>query len=107
MTALSGEELMAWVEKTSERWLALLGQHPEALAIECDIMGTGMVAKLLQHVDRRLAELTISERSTEKSCGDRKRTSSSHSGSITNYSHRSSNTSRRLTSSSFRMGLFI
>lgn len=50
MTALSGEELMAWVEKTSERWLALLGQHPEALAIECDIMGTGMVAKLLQHI---------------------------------------------------------
>ncbi len=63
MTALSGEELMAWVEKPSERWLALLGQHPEALAIECDIMGTGMVAKLLQHIDRRLAELTIPERS--------------------------------------------
>ncbi len=50
MTALTGEEMMAWVDRTAEGWLALLNEHPEALAIECDVMAVGTVAKLLQHI---------------------------------------------------------
>ena len=50
MTALTVDELMAWVERTSAGWRGLLKEHPEALAIECDIMATGSIAKLLQHI---------------------------------------------------------
>ncbi len=50
MNALSGEELLAWVDTTSERWLELLKEHPEALELPCDVMAVGTVARLLQHV---------------------------------------------------------
>ena len=50
MTALSADELMRWADDTSQRWFELLGRHPESLGIECDIMNTGTVAKLVQHI---------------------------------------------------------
>jgi uncharacterized damage-inducible protein DinB len=50
VVALSGEELMAWVEKTSERWVGLVGAHPEALAFPCDVRETQTVMELLQHI---------------------------------------------------------
>lgn len=70
MTGLSGEELLAWVERTSDGWRGLLQEHPHLLALECDIMSTGTVAKLLQHivaVELRYAQrlLDLPERSYE------------------------------------------
>lgn len=50
MNALSGDELLAWVDRTSEGWRGLVREHPEALAIECDVMNVGTVARLLQHI---------------------------------------------------------
>jgi len=47
---LTGEELYAWVERTSSGWRELLAAHPEALAIPCDIRATGTVAELLKHI---------------------------------------------------------
>ena len=48
--ALSGDELLAWLEKTTSGWRALLLQHPHVLALPCDIAGTKTVGELLQHV---------------------------------------------------------
>ncbi len=50
MLALTSEELIAWVEETSTRWHKLLVRHREALALPCDVMDTGTVAALLQHI---------------------------------------------------------
>lgn len=50
MTALTSEELMAWVERTTAGWRDLIKQHPEALAIPCDVRETTSVAGLLQHI---------------------------------------------------------
>ena len=50
MTALTGEELLAWVEKTTAGWRKLLAQHPEALLLPCDVRETHSVAELLQHI---------------------------------------------------------
>lgn len=50
MTALSADELMRWADSTSLRWFEVLRKHPEALTFECDIMQTGTVAKLVQHI---------------------------------------------------------
>jgi uncharacterized damage-inducible protein DinB len=41
---------MAWVEKTSVNWKALIEAHPEILAMPCDVMGVGTVGALLQHI---------------------------------------------------------
>lgn len=41
---------MGWLDTTSDRWFALIREHPEVLAIECDIMSAGTVAKVLQHI---------------------------------------------------------
>ena len=59
MTALTAEELMAWVERTTEGWRTLVRAHPEALALPCDVRETHSVAELLQHivaVELRFAE---------------------------------------------------
>ena len=48
--ALSAEEMMAWLEMTSMNWKALLEEHPEILAMPCDVMGAGTVGGLLQHI---------------------------------------------------------
>ncbi len=59
LPALSGKEMVAWVERTSGGWRDLLAAHPEALDLPCDIRETQTVAQLLQHivaVELRFAE---------------------------------------------------
>jgi len=58
--ALTAQDLIAWLEITSSRWRQLLTEHPELLAIQCDIVGVQTVAQLLQHIVA--AELRYSER---------------------------------------------
>ena len=48
--SLTAEEMLAWNERTAQTWRTLIEQHPEILAIECDIYGVKSVAQLLQHV---------------------------------------------------------
>ncbi len=50
MTALTGEELLAWVEEMSKGWRALLEKHPEALLLPCDVRESHSVGELLQHI---------------------------------------------------------
>jgi uncharacterized damage-inducible protein DinB len=47
---LSAERLLAWVEKTSAGWRALIEAHPELLAQPCDIAGAHTVGEMLQHI---------------------------------------------------------
>ena len=59
MTALTAEELMAWVDRTTRGWQELVTAHPEALRLPCDVRETQSVAELLQHivaVELRFAE---------------------------------------------------
>jgi uncharacterized damage-inducible protein DinB len=48
--ALTAEEMLAWLEKTSTNWRALLEEYPEILSMPCDVMGVGTVGGLLQHI---------------------------------------------------------
>jgi uncharacterized damage-inducible protein DinB len=48
--ALTAEETMAWLERTSIGWRDLVAAHPEVLAVPCDIMGVSTVGALLQHI---------------------------------------------------------
>ena len=48
--ALSAEEMLAWNERTAQTWRQLVEEHPEVLAIPCDIYGVRTVGQLLQHV---------------------------------------------------------
>lgn len=48
--ALSGYEMLAWIETTSNRWRALIETHPEILAMPCDVMGVSTAGELLQHI---------------------------------------------------------
>ncbi|MBT9331181.1 DinB family protein [Paracidobacterium acidisoli] len=48
--SLSATEVLAWVEKTSEKWKRLLTDHPEVLALPCDVAGVSVVSGLLQHI---------------------------------------------------------
>ena len=50
MIALSGEELLAWLERTSTGWRRLIAEHPQVLAFPCDVRETSSVAGLLQHI---------------------------------------------------------
>jgi uncharacterized damage-inducible protein DinB len=47
---LSADELIAWLEKTSAGWRALLEANPQVLAAPCDIAGTQTAGGLLQHI---------------------------------------------------------
>jgi len=47
---LSAEELLAWYEKTSTGWRALLNEHPKLLDQPSDIAGTQTVGGVLQHI---------------------------------------------------------
>ena len=65
---LDADEMLAWLEKTSEGWRALIREHPEVLAMPCDVMGVSTVGELLQHIvavevryAERLAELPATE----------------------------------------------
>ena len=62
---LEGQDLIAWLDRTSDRWRDLLTSHPEALKFPCDIRETKNVGGLLHHVvavelryAERLCELT-------------------------------------------------
>ena len=48
--ALTAEEMLAWLEKTSAGWRDLIAQNPQVLALPCDVMGVSTVAGLLQHI---------------------------------------------------------
>jgi uncharacterized damage-inducible protein DinB len=48
--ALTGEEMLAWLEKTSSGWRDLIAANPKTLALPCDVMGVSTVGGLLQHV---------------------------------------------------------
>jgi uncharacterized damage-inducible protein DinB len=48
--ALTAEETMAWLDRTSDNWRDLIATHPEILTLPCDIMGVATVAQLLQHI---------------------------------------------------------
>jgi uncharacterized damage-inducible protein DinB len=50
MIALSGEELVSWVEKTTTGWRDLLAQYPVILNLPCDVRETKSVAELFQHI---------------------------------------------------------
>jgi uncharacterized damage-inducible protein DinB len=50
MTALTGEELVAWVERTAQGWRKVVSEHPEALSFPCDVRESKSVAELLQHI---------------------------------------------------------
>ena len=69
--ALSANELLAWLEKTSSRWRELIATHPAILALPCDVAGTKSAAGLLQHIvavelryAERLAGLPASDYAT-------------------------------------------
>jgi uncharacterized damage-inducible protein DinB len=63
MVAMTGAELQAWVEETSQGWKRLIGKHPEILSFPCDIRETESVAQLLQHIVA--VELRYAERLSE------------------------------------------
>jgi uncharacterized damage-inducible protein DinB len=48
--ALTADEMIAWLDKTSTNWRVLIEAHPEILAMPCDVMGVGTVGRLLQHI---------------------------------------------------------
>jgi uncharacterized damage-inducible protein DinB len=48
--ALTAEEVLAWLETTSNKWRALIEEHPEILNFPCDVMGVSTVGGLLQHI---------------------------------------------------------
>ena len=60
MTALTGAELLDWLERTTAGWRDLVRQHPEVLLFPCSTRETQTVAELLGHivaVELRYAEL--------------------------------------------------
>jgi uncharacterized damage-inducible protein DinB len=66
--ALSGEDVIAWNEKTTEGWRKLISAHPEALTLTCDIAGTKSAGELLQHIVA--VELRYAERLAGKPVSD-------------------------------------
>jgi uncharacterized damage-inducible protein DinB len=57
--ALTADEMLAWVDRTSTGWKDLSVASPEVLAMPCDVMGVSTVGGLLQHivaVELRFAE---------------------------------------------------
>lgn len=62
MTHLTAEELLDWNDTTAQKWRTLLEQHPESLALPCDIRSSETVADLLQHI--AAAELRYAQQLT-------------------------------------------
>ena len=60
MTALTTDELIAWVNETSSRWQAHLATHPQVLDLPCDIREGATVRDLLHHIV--VVELRYAER---------------------------------------------
>jgi uncharacterized damage-inducible protein DinB len=68
MTSLSAEEILHWNDTTAKQWHTLLNQHPEALALPCDIRECATVAEVLQHIVA--AELRYAERLSDEPITD-------------------------------------
>ncbi len=47
---LSAEDVLAWNDRSAQSWRTVIEQHPEILAIPCDIYGVPNVALLLRHI---------------------------------------------------------
>jgi uncharacterized damage-inducible protein DinB len=47
---LTAQEVLKWNETTSDLWRKFLTEHPDILALTCDIASTTTVAQLLQHI---------------------------------------------------------
>ena len=47
MTALTADELIAWVENMSSGWRGLLTEYPEALQFPCDIRESSAVGDVV------------------------------------------------------------
>lgn len=60
MVALTGEELLAWNNKTAEQWRTLLEAHKDLLTLPCDVAGVKCVGELMQHIVT--AQLRYAER---------------------------------------------
>ncbi len=60
MVALTGEELLAWSDKTAEHWRKLLEAHEDLLTVPCDIAGVKSIGELMQHIVA--AQLRYAER---------------------------------------------
>jgi uncharacterized damage-inducible protein DinB len=50
MIAITGTELLDWVEATSRGWKRLTSAYPQILSFPCDIRETESVGGLLQHI---------------------------------------------------------
>ena len=48
--ALTAEEMLAWLEKTSSGWRDLVANNPEVLTLPCDVAGVSTVGGVLQHI---------------------------------------------------------
>ncbi|GAC1425747.1 MAG: hypothetical protein NVSMB62_23020 [Acidobacteriaceae bacterium] len=58
--SLSAEQVLTWVDRTALGWRDLIAQHPQILALPCDIMDVATVGGLLQHIVA--AQLRYAER---------------------------------------------
>jgi uncharacterized damage-inducible protein DinB len=65
---LTADDVLAWNEKTADNWRKLLTNHPELLAVPCDVAGGKTVGELMQHIvavelryAERLADLPTSD----------------------------------------------
>jgi uncharacterized damage-inducible protein DinB len=47
---LTASEALKWNQATNAAWRRLVQEHPQVLALPCDIMQTSTVAQLLQHI---------------------------------------------------------
>lgn len=47
---LTADEALKWNKATNASWRKLVNEHPEILALPCDIMQVSTVAQLLQHI---------------------------------------------------------
>jgi hypothetical protein len=62
--ALTADEVMGWLDKTSSKWRDLIEAHPEILAMPCDVMGVSAAGELLQHI------VAVELRYAEQLCGN-------------------------------------
>lgn len=60
--ALTAEEMLAWLDKTSSGWRDLAALNPEVLALPCDVAGVSSVGGVMQHIIA--VELRYAERLT-------------------------------------------
>ncbi|AFL86849.1 hypothetical protein Terro_0508 [Terriglobus roseus DSM 18391] len=50
LPGMTGDELLAWAERTSAGWRDFTAAYPHVLLLPCDIQGTHTVGELLQHI---------------------------------------------------------